>query len=284
MDRGLEDANSVLASQKDRTMNKRLFRNFVACGLAAFALTNACQAQADDWEWTIAPYLWASGVELDLTINDNVEIGGDATFKNILDKVDTVLMGHFEGRKGRWGMYLDTIYLDLSDSARVSVGPGGPILRELAADTGMKMKLYDAGGLYRLAEPESHTQFDLLAGVRYVDVSVDALLTLPGPGMNMVDFRTGPSGTDLMLGARAIGKFAERWRWALRGDLSFGDTEGTYNGLASVGYTFGQSELFTLTAGYRFMNIEMKGRSQRGESMEADITMSGPIVGFIFNF
>lgn len=265
-------------------MNKKTFSKYVKGGLAAFFLSAAGPVHAEDWKWTIAPYLWASDVSLDLTVNDNTTIGGDAAFKDILDKVDSVFMGHFEGRKDRWGMYLDTIYLDLNDSNSISVGPGGPILGDLTADVGMKMKLYDAGGLYRLAEPDSDVQFDLLAGVRYIDVSVDALLTLPGPAMNMVDIRTGPSETDLMLGARAIGKFAERWHWALRGDFSFGGSDGTYNGLASVGYTFGQSGLFTLTAGYRYMSIEMKGQTQRGQAAEADITMSGPLVGFVFNF
>jgi hypothetical protein len=252
--------------------------------LAATALTVASPAHAENWEWTIAPYLWASDVGLDLSINDNVDIGGDAAFKDLLDKVDTVFMGHFEGRNNRWGMYLDTIYLDLSDSKSVSVGPGGPILGDLTADAGMKMKLYDAGGLYRLSEAGADVQFDLLAGVRYIDVDVDVNLTLPDPGMTLVDISTGPSETDLMLGGRVIGRFADRWHWALRADLSFGGSNGTYNGLASMGYTFGESRLFTLTAGYRYMSIDIEGVSRRGNPTKADITMSGPILGFIFDF
>ena len=40
--------------------------------------------------------------------------------------------------------------------------------------------------------------------------------------MNTVDISTGPSETDVMLGARLISRFAERWHWAVRADLSFG--------------------------------------------------------------
>jgi hypothetical protein len=193
-------------------------------------------------------------------------------------------MGHFEGRKGHWGMYLDTIYLNISDSNTVSVGPGGPILDDLTAEAGLKMKLYDAGGLYRLSDPGADFQFDLLGGIRYIDVDVDVSLLLPGPGAGELDISAGPTETDVMLGARMIGRFAQRWHWALRGDFSFGGTEGTYNGLASIGYTFGQSELFTLTAGYRYMSIDMEGESRLGNPIRTDITMYGPIVGFIFNF
>ena len=253
----------------------------------ALLLSIAGVAEAQDseqWAWTVAPYLWAADVGLDLTVNDDATIGGDAAFRDLLDKVDSVFMGHFEGRKGRWGMYLDTIYMDLSDSKSVAVGPGGPILGDLDADAAMKMKLFDAGALYRLREPGDDLQFDLLAGLRYVDVDVDLDLVLPGPAMMPVEIRTGPSETDLMLGARVIGRFAGQWHWALRGDYSFGGTEGTYNGLATLGYTFGANGLFTLTAGYRYMSIDIAGKTQRGNPSEADITMSGPIVGFIFNF
>ena len=259
---------------------------FVVSCLAVFScLTGIAEAQdRDSWEWTIAPYLWASDVGLDLTVNDDTTIGGDAAFKDLLDKVDSVFMGHFEGRKGRWGLYLDTIYLDLSDSNTVAVGPGGPILGDLTVDAGMTMRLYDAGGIFRLSEAEADTQFDLLAGVRYIDLDIAADLTLPGPAMTPVNIRTGPSETDLMLGARIIRKFADRWHWALRGDTSFGGTEGTYNGLATMGYTFGQSRLFTLTAGYRYTAIDMDGSTQRGNPTQADIKLSGPILGLVFNF
>ena len=252
--------------------------------IAAIAIVVPGPVNAEDWEWTIAPYLWASNASLDLTVRDDTTIGGDAAFKDLLDKVDSVFMGRFEGRKGRWGLYLDTIYLNISDDKSVSVGPGGPILSDLEADASMKMKLYDAGALYRLREPGDDLQFDLLAGTRYVDVDVELDLTLPGPAMMPIDIRTGPSETDLMLGARLIGRFADRWHWGLRGDFSFGGTEGTYNGLASMGYTFGESRLFTVTAGYRYMSIDIEGTSQRGNPIEADVTLSGPILGLVFNF
>ena len=257
----------------------------VSCLIVFVCFTGNAEAQdPTSWEWTIAPYLWASDVGLDLTVNNETSVGGDAAFKDLLDKVDSVFMGHFEGRKGRWGMYFDTIYLDLSDNKTISIGPGGPILGDLMANAGMTMKLYDVGGIYRLNESQAPTQFDLLAGVRYIDLDVSAKLTLPGPAMTPFDLRTGPSETDLMVGARIIIQFAELWNWAIRGDVSFCGTEGTYKGLATMGYTFGKSRLFTLTAGYRYSAIDMEGSTQNGNSTQADIKLSGPILGFVFNF
>jgi hypothetical protein len=251
---------------------------------ALFGASGTVCAQDSGWDWTIAPYLWAADVNLDMTINDDTSIGGGADFADILDKLDSSFMGHLEARKGHWGLFFDTIYMDLSDSNQVSVGPGGPILGDLTADTGMTLKLYDAGGIYRFAEPGEQVQFDLLGGLRYLDVDVDALLTLPGPAMNTIDISTGPSETDLMVGARLISRFADRWHWGIRGDTSFGGTEGTINGVATVGYTFGQSGLFSLTAGYRYMKVKMDGTTARGNMTTTDMKFSGPLVGFVFTF
>jgi hypothetical protein len=255
-----------------------------SCALALIAILTAGPAQAGDWDWTVAPYLWASGVKLDQTVNGNPVIGGDASFKDVLDKVDSVFMGHFEARKGSWGFYADTIYMDLGESKTFAVGPGGPILDDFTADAGLKMKLYDFGGFFRFGDPAAAVTFDLLAGVRYIDADVDLMLTFPGPALDPVDIRTKPSETDMMLGGRLIGRFAERWNWGLRGDFSFGNTDGTVNALAVVGYTFGQSGLFSMDLGYRYMSIDLSGKTRRGLPSGSDIKMSGPVLGFIFQF
>lgn len=244
----------------------------------------AVAQESDPWEWTLAPYLWATDAGLDLSVSGQEAFGGDADFIDLLDKLDMAFMGHFEGRKGRWGMYLDTVYFDLSDSQSIPVGAGGPVLGDLAVAAGMKLKLYDAGGIYRVSAPGAAVRFDVLAGVRYVDLNVDALITLPGPAMTTLSIQTGPAETDVMLGGRFIGRFAEQWNWILRGDLSFGGTEGTYNGLAAIGYTFGEAGLFSLELGYRYMSIETDGTTAMGRPSAADLTLSGPVVGFIFNF
>jgi hypothetical protein len=82
---------------------------------------------------------------------------------------------------------------------------------------------------------------------------------------------------------RLVGEFSERWHYKLRADIAGGGTEGTINGLAAVGYTFGQTGLFSLDLGYRYMNIELKD-GDADETVKTDITMSDPVVGFIFNF
>jgi len=252
-------------------------------GIGALLLMCSGSSHANEWEWNITPYLWAPSVGMDLTVADQ-SLGGEADFTDLIDKVDSVFMGHFEGRKDRWGFYLDTIYMKLKDNNTVAVGPGGPILGDLTANAALKMKIYDMGAMVRVNDSESDVRVDILGGLRYVDMDIETIIGLPGPQQGQVDIQAGPSETDMMLGARAMGNFNERWHWGVRGDVSYLGTDGTFNALAAVGYTFGQSGLFSLDLGYRYMTIKLDGSTDRGAPISSKVTMSGPVLGFAFNF
>jgi hypothetical protein len=246
--------------------------------------TTQAQAQSpDDWTWIVAPYLWASDVDLDLAVNDQI-VGGSASFSDLLDKVDTAFMGHVEARKESWGVFGDIIYLDLGENKAIPVGPGGPILGDLQADASLKMQIYELGGVFDVSGGSDNTRVDLLAGIRYIDANIAADLTLPGPGAREIPIRTGPSETDVMLGFRVTHGFAERWTLGVRADISFGGTDGILNTFGTVGYTFGDTGLFSLTAGYRHMSINVADITHNGGSSEADIVMSGPVLGGVFRF
>ena len=80
-------------------------------------------------------------------------------------------------------------------------------------------------------------------------------------------------------------RIGARWKWCYgaRADIGGGGTDGTFNALAAIGYTFGETGLFSLDLGYRYMTIKLEN-NQDGTNIESEITMSGPLLGFIFNF
>jgi hypothetical protein len=242
------------------------------------------QSLADDLEWTIAPYFWASDVAMDMAINGDPVIGVDASFSDILDKLDMAFMAHIELGTGTFGAFFDGIYISLADDRVVNLGPGGPILGDLLVDVSLKLNIYELGGYYRMGSGEvGSSAFDIIGGGRLIDVTQTLDIVLPGPGATPVNKIIDASETDIFLGARLSGKFTEKWHYKLRADYAAGGTEGTINGLAAVGYTFGQTGLFSLDLGYRYMNIELKNEDVDG-TIETEITMSGPLLGFIFNF
>lgn len=259
-------------------------RVLVALTMLAVSLGLSSQpSRADDLTWTMAPYLWASDVAMDVDVNGNPALSVDVPFSDILDKLDMTFMGHIELSAGEFGAFFDGIYISLADNKVVPIGPGGPILGDLIVDAGLKMQIYELGGFYRMGSGEvGSSAFDIIGGVRLIDINQNLDIVLPGPGATPVNILIDEAETDVFAGARLIGKFTERWHYKLRADYSAGGTEGTVNGLAAVGYTFGKG-LFSLDLGYRYMSIELKNENDDG-AIETEITMSGPILGFIFTF
>ena len=242
------------------------------------------QSNADGIDWTVAPYIWGSGVGLDVIVNNDPVLGADVPLSDLLDKQDGVFMGHFEGRGERFGLFVDTIYLSLADSNVIPIGPGGPILGDLITNTKLTLKLYELGGVYRIGNDDpGSTAFDILLGARLVDVDQNLDMILPGPGATPINRSIGVSETDVFFGGRLVGKFTDKWHYKARADIGGGGTDGTFNILGAIGYTFGKTGLFSLDVGYRYMTIKLKNE-QNGMRTETDITMSGPLIGFIFNF
>ena len=257
----------------------------LAIALIMAGIFGSGQAIAKEWEWTVAPYIWAADVGADMTVDGDPVLGVTVPFSDLVDKLDTAIMAHVEGRTGNYGLYLDLIIISLSDSSVTPIGPGGPILGDLMVNTGLDLNIYDIGALRRWGSPDSGSAaFDLMVGARIIDADIAVNGTLPNPGMTPFDVSHGPSETDMMIGGRLSGNFTPKWHWRLKGDFSFGGTEGTINGLASVGYAFGQTGLFSLDLGYRYLNVELTGSTPGGGTTDTEILMSGPVLGVIFNF
>ena len=117
---------------------------------------------------------------------------------------------------------------------------------------------------------------DLFAGLRYVDVDLTVQVDPTNPLFATATFVTDENFSDLMIGARYTWAFSERWGLTLRGDGSFGDTEGTWSASAIAQYrTRNGGWLF----GYRHLDVEVKTGGTTTE-----ITMSGPAIGYGFSF
>lgn len=260
-----------------------------AAVLLGFLLAGPIDAvRADDLTWIVAPYLWASDVGVDLTVNNEPVLGTETAFRDLLDKLDMAFMGHVEVAGERFGGFFDVIYIDLSDSQTVPVGPGDPIQGDISADGNIEMQVFELGGFYRFPNQGGKTNFDILFGVRQVNADLKVDLTFPGPIGATPALAIDNSETDILAGARLVGRFNERWGYKARVDYAAGGSEGAINLLGAIGYTFGETGLFTLDFGYRYFNIEFEkslGQTNLGEaSAQTDITMSGPLIGFIFEF
>lgn len=228
-------------------------------------LTAAAQA-----EWLVAPYIFYSDVSLDRSTGAS----GGISASDLLDKSDAAGMIRIEAAGSRWGVTFDYLWLGVSHSTSrlLPFQIGGATL-----NTELDISIVELGAFYRLSGSESGV--DLLFGGR--NINSDATLIVI-PFINPPQrFDADETHTDAFAGARFLQRFGNNWDLTLRGDYSFGDTEGSWNLLGTVGYRFNNT--FAMNLGYRHFAVELKD-SDDGESVTTDITLSGPILGFLFRF
>ena len=91
-----------------------------------------------------------------------------------------------------------------------------------------------------------------------------------------------PSDTvyDGLAGVRWLKRFGRGWSTSLRADISAGGTEFTWNANTTLAYAWGENGRYAVTGGYRHMDVEFKEE----DSVESEMTLSGPALGFRFSF
>ncbi len=225
---------------------------------------------AAETEWLVAPYIWLS----DITLDQSSGVSGGISASDLLDKSDSVGMIRVEAARNHWGFTVDYLWLDVSEGATIPLPP--PFGTNLIAE--LDVSIVDLGGFFRPSGSDSGV--DYLFGIRNINVEKTLLATPVGGGPTQ-RFDGDSEFTDVFGGARYLHRFDDNWDLNLRGDYSFGDSEGTWNLLASIGYRFNKT--FALNLGYRHLAIEFE-ETVSGGVETTDLELSGPLLGFLFRF
>ena len=238
--------------------------------IAALLVLSPLASAAAETEWLVAPYIWLPDITLDQSPGGSGGISGS----DLLDKTDSAGMIRIEAARNRWGFTVDYLWIAVSDGATIPSPPplGANLIVELDAS------LTELGGFFRPSGTDSGV--DYLFGVRNINIEKTLLATPVGGGPTQ-RFDGDSDFTDVYGGARYLYRINDNWDLNLRGDYSFGDSEGTWNLLASVGYRFNKT--FALNLGYRHLAIEFE-ENVSGGMETTDIELSGPLLGFLFRF
>ena len=235
----------------------------VASALLLSSATLRAEEGDGAW-WSITPYIWLMDTKLDLQWRDAAAVGTEIKFKDVLDNLDAAFQINVEGGKGRWSAFADVIYAKLSDD----VGEGAFTL-----DTKNKQVFVDAGiGFW---PGGAGSPFGVYGGLRYTEFDNTYELKLQG---NEIRRRRDSSGYyDALLGARYRFDLSERWSILTRGDISFGDSEGSWQLQALAAYTVGKRRMNRIVFGYRYRDAEFE---------DGDLTSEYSFYGFLagFNF
>lgn len=252
-------------------------------GLALFAAASlAGTAGASDWEWSVTPYVWATDVTADISINDRQVADMEIDFDDLADDLEFASQGHFEGRRGRHGVMLDVFYVHLADDDKSFPLPA-PLAGQAVASGDLTLTIIDAGGIFN---PRGDGEgLSVLYGGRMVDRDIELDARFPvAPGVTLTrGYAVSETLYDALLGARYVGRITPRWTYAAQADASTGGTELTWDALAAIGYSFSASGRYTLIAGYRTMDIEFEKDNALGK-IDAEVTLSGFISGLKISF
>lgn len=248
---------------------KAPMRHAVA-GLAAILACSSTDAAAQErWHWIVTPYLWAVDVSTDLEVPPPVSSGiaRRTGFDDIIDKLDGAFQIHAEGQGDRFGVFADFTYLGLSDENT---------RRLFRSESDLDTRLFEAAAVWSPGE-QRFTGADVFAGLRYIDLDISSTITPTGPlALPPIRVDLDKSFSDFMLGARYTWAFGDRWGLTLRGDGSWGDTEGTWNASAIANYKMKHGVWFF---GYRYLDVDAEARG-----VATDLVVKGPAVGYGFKF
>jgi len=247
------------------------FRQFACKVVLVLLMSPGLSVAQQPGEWLVAPYIWATDVSWDLAERGT----GDISFSNIVDKLDGAGLIRIEYARNKLGFTLDYIGMSLSDSTQISTPGPLPIGINIRAD--IDLQILEVGTFYRPSASDSGVDF--LIGIRDAENDATLLLTPINAPTERIDTSSG--FTDIFLGARYLHRMNDRWDFNIRGDYGFGDSDGTLNLIAGVGWrsagTFGMSLM------YRYMAMEFDQKVD-GETATTELDMSGPALGFLFRF
>jgi opacity protein-like surface antigen len=228
---------------------------FVSALCLAMLSGPALSQSAESWRYELTPYLWSTAIKSELRNGPPPTVRTDMSPGDVFKGLDFGLMGALEARRGRWSLLFDGLYAKLSDTATVTNSVAGlPVSRTASAN--VKVGVFSGAVGYRALE--GATSVDLVGGLRYNRIDVDADLSLAARGALLL--AASPSftkyWTDPYLGARV--QHALGGRWSLVGYADAGGfgagSDITWQALAGVNYSI--NDTFSAKLGYRHLHTD----------------------------
>ncbi len=142
----------------------------ILCASIACLASASAREDPPGWKYTATPYLWMPAFEGDVGVGP-VSAPVDAAFSDYMGDLAGALLLLGEARHGRAVVLVDGIWMRLEDEVK----PGRDALSMV--DVQLDMVLLEAGVGYDVISTERNLLL-VLAGARYVDMTVEADLTV----------------------------------------------------------------------------------------------------------
>jgi hypothetical protein len=218
-------------------------------------------ANAQDYDWSVTPYLWASGIEGETGLGP-IQSDVSVDFSDLVDVLAGALLVHVEAQREGYGFFGDLVYMSLEPDPKTG-SVGGPIQTE--SDT----TIVEAGYLRK------GSRVDLEFGIRYWDFELELRpTTLPAINRD-TDWLDG------FVGVRNTRELNDKWNLTTRANIGGGGTDFTYG----IGLTFGR-ELQSgsqFVFGFKLLDIDYQEASVNGTPFSLDTMFLGGTIGYMFD-
>ena len=227
--------------------------------------------QDTSWHFRVAPYLWA------LNMDGSSQIGTqrahvDQTFGDILSHLSFAGMIWLEADKGDWGVFLNSLYSVLKDTAHDG---------SLSLDAKSRYGLFTAGVSYKVYQSNNLGVVPFV-GFRYTLNDVELKASNPTSTVNVSD---NENWINPIIGARLIYDFNKIWLLKLEGDI--GGTNATSNYSYSMTGLIGyhpQTMLKNSTVYFGYRLLDQNYQTGSGTSTYIwNMRIAGPMLGIAFD-
>ena len=225
--------------------------------------------ESSAWEQQLAIYGWLPTFNGTLTFDIPGEGSHESDFSAI-DNLDAVFMATYEVKKDKWSFLTDVIYLGMSGGETVGDGRLATVFEE--EFTAWLLSFY---GGYNVIDTDRST-LDIIAGMRYFSLDMDAVINLPGDRLPTVYLSPSVEVYDAVIGVKGTVAINENWYVPYLFDIGTGDTDLTWQGQVSIAYRFGWGDVL---ATYRYVHYEKDGLK-----LLEDFDLYGPKLGVVFHF
>ena len=259
-------------------MTRKRLATRIAGILGGSLLTTALAAGAADsgsdygWEIGAELYLWAPWIDIETATGGNIEI----TLDDILKDLDMLFMADVGVRHGRWSLLSDFVYFEIDQGANTRLLPGITL-----SDLTLEAWVVTPQVRYAAYETDN-LRIEVLAGARslWLEVQLDldfrALLPPGGPILAKRAVSDSASNWDGIVGVAGHWDFTDKWYASGYFDAGTGDSDYTWQALASVAYRFKRLDA---VVGYRHLAYEFDS-----DAPVKDLSVTGPFVGAKFLF
>lgn len=250
-------------------------------GTATPARAQAAQAGPSvamdgQWHFVVAPYFWFTGLKGDVSVAGIADIPIDQSFSDVMKDFHVGFLGHFEGRKNRFGFATDIMYTDLHPP----VAEGAPVLGQLGLETTVKSTTLEGDAFFRAVSggrAHNPAHLDVLLGVRYYSMSNQLNASLPS-GSDVAGSKQSFTWVDALVGVRFRAPLGSRFALIGRGDIAGFGSKFTWNLEGDL--AAGISEHWTVGLGWRHMSIDYDKAGT--ERKLFDLAYDGPRAWFSY--